>query len=336
MTMSFRAAKFAVMTAVVGLFVSAGSAHAENDPAKIVGPNACAECHKYTTQAWQGTHHFTTFTELPRNDKARAIADKMGVRRIKNESLCTTCHFTNQQQDDKIDAIAGISCESCHSAGADWIKVHSSYSGKKKETESAAEAATRWEKSEAAGMIRPSNIYALSKNCFSCHVVPQEKLVNDGGHPAGSAFELVAWSQGEVRHNLWYSDGKENRVAGPERQRMMYVVGVAVELETSLRAVGKATERKNYAVAMAQRAAAVRAKAAELAKLLKDVPEVAQIAAAGEAAGLKLNNEAELSAAADKVGEATRKLAAKYDGSTFGAIDPLLPKPEDYKGKSAR
>ena len=308
-------AAFAILTGV--LVMSSGAALAENDPAKIVGPNACAECHKYSTEVWKGTHHFSTFTELTRRKEANDIAERMGVRRIKNESLCTTCHFTNQKEAEKTDAVAGISCESCHSAGADWIKVHSSYSGKKKDTESPAEAKDRWAKSEAAGMIRPSNIYALSKNCFSCHVVPQEKLVNDGGHPAGSAFELVAWSQGEIRHNLWYSDGKENRNASPDRQRIMFVVGAAVELETALRAVGKATERKDYAVAMAQRAAAVRTKAGEIAKLLKDVPELAQIVAAAESAGLKLNNDAELSAAADKIGAATRP-PASFGPRLFG------------------
>ena len=327
--------KWAVaLSAAVVLF--AGQAQAENDPTKVVGPNACAECHKFTTEVWKGTHHFSTFTDLPRADKAREIADKMGVRRIKTESICTTCHFTKQEKGGKDAAIAGISCESCHSAGADWIKLHSSYSGKKKETETPAEAQSRWEKSEAAGMIRPANLYALSKNCFSCHVVPQEKLVNEGGHPAGSAFELVAWSQGEVRHNLWYTEGKENKVASVERQRMLFVMGIVVELETAIRAVGKATERKDYAVAMAQRAAAVRSKASQLAKLLPGVPELAEIAAAGEAAALKLNNDAELTAAADKIAVAAKKLAANHDGSKFGAIDPALPAAANYKGKPAR
>ena len=32
-----------------------------SDPAKTVGPNACAECHKQEAEAWKGTHHFKTF-----------------------------------------------------------------------------------------------------------------------------------------------------------------------------------------------------------------------------------------------------------------------------------
>ncbi len=36
----------------------------------------------------RATHHFKTFREMPRNTKANEIADKMGVRRIRSESLC--------------------------------------------------------------------------------------------------------------------------------------------------------------------------------------------------------------------------------------------------------
>ena len=84
--------------------------------------------------------------------------------------------------------------------------------------------------------------------------MPQEDLVNKGGHRAGSAFELVSWSQGEVRHNTWYSKGKDNVPASAARKRMLYLVGLGVELETALRAVGKATARKPYAFEMARRA----------------------------------------------------------------------------------
>ena len=45
--------------------------------------------------------------------------------------------------------------------------------------------------------------------------VPEERLVNVGGHTAGSAFELVSWSQGEVRHNLQKSAGKDGVITMP-------------------------------------------------------------------------------------------------------------------------
>lgn len=309
---------------------------AASDPANVMGPNACAECHKNEAEVWKGTHHFKTFRALPRNKAARAIAKKMGARRIKAASECLDCHFTTQKTGAKIKAIAGISCESCHSAGKSWIKVHSGFSGKKKNTETAAEAKSRWQKSEAGGMIRPAAMYTLAKNCYSCHVVPREKLVNVGGHSAGSKFELVSWSQGEVRHNLWYGNGKDNKPASAKRKRLMFVVGLVVELETALRAVGKATQKKTYAVKMARRASTARKRLAGAAKILSNVPELAAASKAANAAGLKLNNDAQLSAAADKVAAAGKQIAAKYDGSTFGAIDKAIPGSAKYKGKPAR
>ncbi len=330
--------KFTLVWTAVCL-ASGKPAFSQADPVKIVGPNACAECHKEEALVWKKTHHFTTFKKMPRSKEARQIADKMGIKRVKSKSLCLNCHFTSQQPDAqrRPKPIAGISCESCHSHGREWEKLHAEFSGhKKKEDESKAEAQARWKKSEAFGMIRPRALYKLAKNCYSCHVVPQEDLVNTGHHPAGSKFELVAWSQGEVRHNLWYSKGKENVQANPGRRRIMYVVGLAVELETALRAVAVATKRRAYAVRMALRADAARKKMDAIAKAVANAPELTTIAKLSRSAGLKLKNYVALTAAADKIAQQTLRIVANYDGSTFGALDGMIPAPDKYKGKPAR
>lgn len=306
------------------------------DPAKTVGPNACAECHKQEVEAWKGTHHFKTFRDMPRDPEGERIAKRMGIRRVKSESLCLGCHFTVQKKDDKPEPVAGISCESCHSAGQDWIKVHSSYSGKKADTETKAEEAARWKLADSKGMIRPRSLYQLAKNCYGCHVVPQEELVNKGGHKAGSAIELVSWSQGEVRHNTWHSKGKDNVPASAARRRMLYLVGLGVELETALRAVGKATARKVYAFEMARRADQARKQLAAAAKAAPDVPEIAKMGEFAHSAGLKLNNERSLAAAADGVAKLLASITEKYDGSTMAGLDGLIPGPEKFKGTARK
>lgn len=320
---------------VVLAFASATSQSVKKAPnfKKIVGPNACAECHKKTTEIWKKTHHSTTFKKMPRSREARKIANKMKIKRIKSESLCLTCHFTTKVKRKKKKPIAGISCESCHSAGKDWEKVHSEFSGKTEKTESKAEEAKRWKKAEKLGMIRPAAIYKLAKNCYSCHVVPQEKLVNVGGHPAGSSFELVSWSQGEVRHNVWYSKGKSNKKANAARKRMLYITGLAVELETALRSVAVATKSKVYAFRMARRADAARKKMKKVATAIPKAGEVAKIVELGYSAGLKLNNKKALLKAAKGIARTTLALNSKYDGSGFGAVDPLIPKESKYKGE---
>ena len=229
---------------------------------------------------------------------------------------------------------AGITCESCHGAGKDWIKLHSDYGGKgaTKDSESAAHKAERYANSEAAGMIRPSLLYDVAANCYGCHTVPNEELVNKGGHPAGSKFELVAWTQGEVRHNVWYS--KENNEASTNRRRMMYIVGKALDLEFALRGVGKATANKTYATSMARRAKLARKAIQTIAAVIK-TPELNSIVIAASEAKLKLNNDAALSAAADKIAAAARKFAKNYDGSQFIGIDDMLPAANKYKGKIA-
>ena len=313
------------------LSFAAGRAQA-TDPAKTVGPNACAECHKQETEAWKGSHHFKTFSDMPRSKEANEIAKKMGLRRIKSESLCLTCHFTVQEKQSREEPVAGISCESCHSPGADWIKVHGTFSGKTEKTESKAEEEARWKLADSKGMIRPHSLYRLAKNCYSCHVVPQEKLVNVGGHTPGSAFELMSWSQGEVRHNTWYSKGKENVAADAARKRMLYVVGLGVELETGIRAVSDATARQPYAFAMAKRVDAARKKLAAAAKAAPDVPELKKLVEYAYSAGLKLNNKPALTAAADGVSKEIASITEKYDGSKMAGIDPLLPTPDKFKG----
>jgi len=302
---------------------------------KVKGPDECAECHKKETENWKATHHYKTFSSLPRSKEAKEITDKLGLKRIKSESVCLGCHFTSRERKGKPKPIAGITCESCHNAGADWLKRHSEFSGKKKETESEAEAQARWADAEAAGMIRPHMLYDLAKNCYSCHVVPQEELVNKGGHAAGSTFELVSWSQGEVRHNTWHNGGKENKLAGTERQRMMYVVGLAVELEEALRAVGKATQSARYAVAMAKRAHAARKRLREAAKALQ-MPELLEMLRAAHTASLKLNNGPNLEAAADRVAAAARQMAVSHDGTQLTAVDGLIPGEDKYKGKPSQ
>jgi hypothetical protein len=254
------------------------------------------------------------------------------VRRIKSESLCLNCHFTVQEKENRVQPVAGISCESCHSSGAEWIKVHSEFSGKTEKTETKDEQVARWKLADSKGMIRPRYLYKLATNCYSCHVVPQEKLVNVGGHAAGSKFELVSWSQGEVRHNTWRSKGKENVPASAARMRMLYLVGLGVELETALRAVGKATVRRTYAFEMAKRADRARKQLAAAAKAAANVPELKTIVELGYSAGLKLKNDRALTAAADGISKQVASLTEKYDGSTLAAIDNLIPGPDKFKG----
>ena len=128
-----------------------------------------------------------------------------------------------------------------------------------------------------------------------------------------------------MRHNVWYT--KDNNLTPINRQRLMYIVGQALDLEFALRGVAIATEKAKYAVAMAKRAKIAEKRIQKIAELL-DIPEIQNILTTAEEAKLKLNNEAQLLLAANAVKEEASKLANNYDGGTFQNIDPLLPKLE--------
>ena len=298
------------------------------------GPDACADCHEYNVDAWRGTHHFATFKELPSRPEAREIADKMGLKRIKQGSDCVACHFTAKNDDaGKAKAIAGITCESCHGAGDKYTDIHSDFGGKDvtADNEDPAHRIKRWKDSEAAGMIRPSDTYAVARNCYSCHTVPNEKLVNVGGHTAGSKFELVRWSQGEVRHNVHYSNGKENVEASVDRRRMLYLVGKMLDLEYAFRGLADATAKADYAVSMAKRAQRATAQLKKINERLSN-SNIAQIVAIGEATKLKLNARDTYVSAAAKVATLAKAFSANTDAASLTAIDSILPTPDKYRG----
>jgi hypothetical protein len=291
------------------------------DPAKILGAENCAECHAPMVEAWKLTHHYDTFNSMHRRPEAREIAGKLGMRRIKDESLCVKCHYTTQQADEKVVAISGISCESCHSAGKDWNKVHNN-----------KDDADRLTKAEKLGMLRPSNYYHVAANCFSCHTVPEEKLVNVAGHKAGSDFELVSWLSGEVRHNLQKSAGKINEEDSAPRKRMLYIVGRALDLEYGLRGLANATEEGTYSKAMTDRVKTAKTRLEEILKAAPAVAEVKAMVDSVNAADLKPNNGAALLKMASAVGENASKLASSRDGGDLAAVDALVPGPDKYKG----
>ncbi|MEP6820862.1 MAG: cytochrome c family protein [Chthoniobacterales bacterium] len=309
---------------ITGAF--AGQVH-EIDPAKVVGSQKCGECHKYEVEAWKLTPHFATFDSMHKSPEGQKIATAMGIKRVKSESLCLTCHYTVQKKGGEPEPISGVSCESCHGAAQDWVNVHNDKKVSKEE---------RKTKSEAAGMIRPEDLYAVAANCYQCHLVPNEKLVNVGGHAAGSKdFELVSWSQGMVRHNFLLPDGSEGKVnkeGDANHKRLMFVTGAILDLEYSLRGVASATEKATYGITMAQRAATMKKK---LDAIQKAAPtdELAAIITAANGATLKLNNKDELTVAADKVAELGKKFGSTVTGDKLAGLDAVLPKPEQYRGK---
>ena len=308
------------------------------DFSKIVGPEECGECHKAEVHVWRETRHAKTFKALTRKKESKQIAGKMGIRRVKKAAACVVCHFTSGYKRNKVKAIAGISCESCHGPAKDWLKVHGDYGGKNvtRKQEPPEHKAERLARIKESGMILPGDLYRLAANCYQCHIVSNEKLVNVGGHQSGNAdFELVSWSLGEIRHKFLRSEGKKNKEVSPERKRMLYVVGKALDLEYGLLALAKATEKGGYATALIKRVQRVVDELRAIDALLP-IPEVREILGVVKGLEPKIGNKAALEAASGKVAPAARKFAGSADGSRLTVLDRLIPQAEQYKGKPGR
>ena len=326
-----RRIKSAALAAAIALLPLSGPAA----PAigKTGGPASCAECHLQEIEAWKLSVHFKTLDTMHRRPETVAMLAKLGLKNMKSEASCVECHYTSELILDQAQVTAGISCESCHGAGADWAKTHGDYGeGFTKATEPAEHRTKRRATAIANGMLNPDNLYGVGANCYSCHILNDEKTANAGGHSAGSAgFNLLTWSQGEVRHTILSHDNKANPEATPEHRRLLYVVGCILETEFSFRATARATEKAAYGVASARRADAAR-KQLEKIQSLAPTPELAPIIAVAKPAGLRLHNAAELTAAADRIAALGHEFAARVTGDRLAGVDPLLPGPAEYKG----
>jgi hypothetical protein len=322
-----------LLTGVVTAEEPAEYSPTQCDPAKVVGHATCTKCHEAEQQQWMLTPHYRTFDALHRTPEAKAIAERLGLRSIKRNDTCIKCHYTEHSDGNRVRVVAGVSCESCHGGARDWLNLHADYGGPTvtRVTESPEHRQHRESASIAAGMNNPANLYLIARQCLDCHTAPEEKLVNVGGHSAGSAdFELVAWSQGIVRHNFVRSDGKTNEVSAPERLRVMYVVGALADLEYSLRATAKATEVAAYGQASAARAAAAKRRLWKIQQRIHD-ERITRALDAVASLELTLGNSDAILASADQIGKAAYEFAESADGTKLAAIDDLVPTPRDFK-----
>jgi len=292
---------------------------------KLIYAEQCQGCHNPDNadyKAWQLTKHAKSVNVLE-GDRSDEITEKLDIDDATSDSLCVTCHGTPKIVDDSVELASGVSCEMCHGAGRDWYKIH----GDKQLARD-----KRIAQSVAAGMVRPENLYQLARNCMGCHSVQQEQLVNKGGHhPGSAAFELVAWSQGEVRHNFNVEKGHKSNDESPiGRRRKMFVVGQLVNLEFGLTGLSLANSGGPYAVAMIARIGAARKQIDKICAAATGVTLQTEIAALLKGVALKHGNAKALAEAAGKVATLSKAFARSTHKPDLSAIDALLPK--TYKG----
>ncbi|MCA9311034.1 MAG: hypothetical protein KDA21_07500 [Phycisphaerales bacterium] len=328
-----------LLAAAAGLTLAAASTewpHLSYDPTAVVGPDECAECHEAEVQAWRTTHHYRSFNELTRQTETLDMAAKLNIERVRQATECVSCHYTQHAApgpDVHPESIAGISCEMCHGPARQWLEPHADYGAAgSKESETEAHRAERIRASVALGFNHPDNIYDVARNCYGCHLGPDERIVNLGGHSPGSRFELVAWSQGEVRHNL-ADDPTHNAIAPLDTQRRMFVVGQCLELAGALRGVTGASERGRYIAAHVARIKQARETLRSIADTT-GLAQVEQVLRILDETRVSLDNKPAIAAAADTIEDLARQISEQVDPAALAGLDDLLPKPEDFHGEA--
>jgi hypothetical protein len=285
-----------------------------------LGSKTCQECHKSEFEVWEKTKHATSFATLHKSPKFKDIVTAVGGdSNPRRNAICTQCHYTLEQADTSATPVAksSVSCESCHGAASDWKEIHNDYGGKdvKKEAESVVHKAQRIVNSVKNGMIRPENRYDVAANCLNCHNLARPSL--DGatitkmlaaGHPINPEYELVRYSQGNVRHRFYPPDVTKNAEMPPPELARWFITGAAVKLVSST-ANAKKSDNSTYQEVQQKH---IKAATAALSSV-KSVPEAAALLAA-------------------PTEENARKLvAAIADKDLSAEAKGLLPAPGDYK-----
>ena len=317
-----------------------------NAAARIVGPenteDDCASCHSLEHEAWQQTRHYATFKDRHRSDEAKQILAALGQKSMKRQGLCRQCHYTSVLKNDKPRPAWGVSCESCHGPAADWLEIHHRPGGELTadalqwgdgKTEPEPQRSHRLAAAKAKGMINSQMTYEIAANCFACHTVPDEALVNTGGHHPGKAFELVAHSQGEVRHNFVSSNGApdnpQNQAANQPQLRRLYVAGLMVDLEYTLRNLASVEESgAAFHTAMIERANRLRAASDTLFATVNLPNLAAAVALIPSPVVVSTVIDANL---ASKLQAAVQQFLQVNDGSELAGLDGLLP--EEHVGE---
>ena len=285
----------------------------------VQGPKTCQECHRAEYEVWEGTQHAKSFREVHKMDEAKVITAAVGGKSsMKKNDTCTICHYTNVQK--KAGAAgrpkAGPSCESCLGASSDWLDVHNNYGGPsiKRDDETAEHKTERQQGAVDAGMTWSFMRYDIAKNCMSCHGLARDELdagdlakMLDAGHPLNPDFELVAYSQGSVRHRFYPPDVTTNAEMSAAELAETFIQGQAAKLVSAVGAMSKSDNPKYQAAQQ---------------KRMDDASAALSAVGVPEAAAL----------VADPTDANARALVAAIAGTDLsGDVQGLLPAAATYK-----
>lgn len=224
------------------------------------GYRKCEKCHEGEVEIWKKTKHNQSFNETHKKESAKKILAAVGGgSSMRSNAICVICHFTETKASAsaKPAVNSGPSCESCHGASSEWRDVHNFYGDgiEDAKKESPANKQKRLAEARKAGMIWSFMTYDIAANCAECHGLAHPKLKGDvlskmleAGHPGEPEFELVAYSQGSVRHRFYPPNITTNAEMNAAELARLFVVGQAAKLVSATAAAGKSDNAKYVAL----------------------------------------------------------------------------------------
>jgi len=186
------------LTLGVGLLTPFPSMAADRDPSLYIGVKVCAMCHKKEESGnqiakWEAGPHAKAFEKLG-SPEAKEVGKKLDVDDPQKSGKCLKCHstaynWTEQVATDRIPPEQGVTCESCHGPGKNYMK------------QSVME--------DRKQCIENGMIYPATKSCELCHndQNPTWKAdrytTKDGkkvGFDAEQAYEKIKHPNPKVKH----------------------------------------------------------------------------------------------------------------------------------------
>lgn len=312
-----------------------GSLTSSYDPTKVLQNEGreCAPCHGESTKAWAQSAHRQTYKELHFRDRTRDILERVGGKRsVRQDRMCAQCHFTQFSDDraSKPKAILGVSCQRCHGPAMDWADVH-------QDVKLYPNSDERLTMAKERGLRSRLGFYEVARTCYECHTVPKERLVNVGGHHAGSeGFELVEWLYGEVRHSFkQLPERGDNREPDVERRRVVFVLGKLLEIEFGLHGLSLAKEEGPFLEGVVSRFEHARDCLIDLDLGIPEIDAVLAQLSGLEYVGLATSRTSRLkwrwhASRVSELAQAFEKNGADYAVGLSG-VDGMLP--EQYRGE---
>jgi cytochrome c554/c'-like protein len=159
---------------------------------RYLGPAKCISCHDHEkAKDWAAKDKHTKALAQLEDKVAAKYAAAIGLSDVYSlKGACVSCHATIFSG----DANAGVSCETCHGPGSDYLEPHQ---------KKGAHA-----QSVSLGMLDSRGSASVwATLCVDCHVMTDRKLIA-AGHHSGANFEVSTESKRIVHWDAPYDYAK--------------------------------------------------------------------------------------------------------------------------------